>query len=125
MLFATSSRGATGRLGFVRNRESPAGGANRRGEALLFSSMDYASQPGVSRARGHRLRFLPSRTSLGVQLAHARSRGILQRVSARPAAHPRRQVEVVHPPNFIGRSRRQLERAEVFTSDWGEYSPPG
>ena len=65
------------------------------------------------------------RTSLEVQLIHARSRGILQRVSARSASHPRRQVEVVHPPNFIERSRRQLERAEVFTSDWGDIHRPG
>ena len=28
----------------------------------------------------------------------------------------------MHPPNFIGLSRRQLEGPEVFTSDWGRAS---
>ena len=60
----------------------------------------------------------------GGETCPARSRGILKRVSARPASLPRRQVEVVHPPNFIGRSRRQLERAEVLTSDWGNIHRP-
>ena len=48
-----------GRLGFVRNRESPAGGTNLRGEALLFSSMDHRAAEGIA-CQGRRLRFLPS-----------------------------------------------------------------
>ena len=36
---------------------------------------------------------------------------------------PRRQAEVVHPPNFIGLSRRQLEGSQVFTSDSGNIRP--
>ena len=62
--------------------------------------------------------------SLGLKnTSFARSGGILKRVGARPAAHPRRQVEDVHPPNLIGRSRRQLEGTEMFTSDWDNIHP--
>jgi hypothetical protein len=47
----TSLRDAAGRLAFVTNIESPVGGANRCGGALVSPSMDHPGQPGVSRAQ--------------------------------------------------------------------------
>ena len=47
----TSLRDAAGRLAFVTNIESPVGGANQCGGALVSPSMDHPGQPGVSCAQ--------------------------------------------------------------------------
>jgi len=53
----------------------------------------------------------------------ARFRGILETGECTTRCSPRRQAEVVHPPNFIGLSRRQLEGPQVFISDSGNIRP--
>jgi hypothetical protein len=112
-----SSRGATGRVRVRHEWGEPRRGCQPARRGSPQPSMDLRSQPRLSSARVTASKFRCACDSGGVA-SPCPARGILKRVSARPAAHPRRQVEVVHPPNFIGRSYRQLEGPEVVTSDW-------